>query len=106
MKRLKSTDLTPSERNILSVFAKVDYGSVFELRVKDGQPIQDPAPRIVRDIRMKCSPPPKDVPLEFVLKEQMVTFLETTRRITDGVVDEIQIKGGLPFSMRIEGLDN
>ena len=74
--------------------------------MKDGEPVLDPYPRVIREIKL-CgeSGSRKELASEhFALKSQAVEFFTHLNRIENGTVEVIEVKHGLPFLMTLEDI--
>jgi hypothetical protein len=100
----KSSLSTPQQR-LLETLQKTNYGRIEGLCVRDGQPIFDPRPRIVKDVNLGAVDSGARPELEsgdFVLKREHVELFEQLRRFGNGTIDRLEIKGGLPFLLTLE----
>ena len=80
------------------------FGRIEGLAVVNGQPVFDPPPRIVRQVKF-CSengPRREKTPNDFNLKEQVVELFDAIARMGTGTVESIEVKHGLPFLMNLE----
>src|SRR5438128_2216877 len=91
--------LPPSGRTLVELMRRLHYGQVQDLHVRGGQPVFDPAPRLVRDIKLvsETLPRPEAGQQDYLLKEQVLELLRYLERVRDGVIDAIEVKDGLPF---------
>lgn len=99
----KST-LSEPRKKLIDLMQRLKFGRIERLVVRDGEPVLDPAPRIVRDIKIggeKGSRPEPGNP-DFALRAQEVEMLEHLSRLQDGTLDVVEVKHGLPFKLVIE----
>jgi hypothetical protein len=77
------------------------YGQILGLEVRAGQPVLDPPPRFVRDVKLASAESPhlERRPGDFLLKQQVVELLAYFDQLQNGVIDVIEIKHGLPFRL-------
>ncbi len=94
--------LPSSSRTLVELMRRLHYGQVQALHVRGGQPVFDPAPRLVRDIKLGSETLPRVVSgqEDYLLKEQVLELLCYLERVRDGVIDAIEVKDGLPFRVR------
>jgi len=98
------TSLTPSQQKLLAEMQRINFGRIFDLEVRDGQPVMDPPPRVVREIKFggDNGPRPEAVKADFTLKAQVRDLFVQLEALGDGVIPCIEIQRGLPFRMTVE----
>jgi len=104
MKQVTKQSLTPAQARLLSLMQEMNFGRIEGLVVVDGNPVFDPPPRIVRQVKF-CSengPRREKNMIDFNLKEQVVEFFAALSRLKNGMVESIEVKHGLPFLMNLE----
>jgi len=96
--------LTSSQQKLLTEMQRINYGRIFDLPVRRGQPVMDPPPRIVREIKFggENGPRPEASIEDFALKAQVVELFRYMDELQDGVISCIEIQHGLPFRMTVE----
>jgi len=101
---ISKRDLSEPRRRLLELMQEVNYGRIENLEVRDGEPVFDPPPRIIRKIKIAAAngPRPEIKSHDFTLRKEVVEFFEHLETLGAGVVRCIEIKNGLPFSMDIE----
>ena len=96
--------LSEPRRRLVEMMQQMCFGRIDGLTVRDGEPVFDPRPRLIRDIKLggETSPRPESSHEEFALKSQVVELFDHLTDIGDGVVQSIEIKHGLPFRLIVE----
>jgi len=96
-------DLSPRRVGLLELMQSINFGRIEGLVVRDGEPVLDPRPRIVREVKFggDNGPRPELGAGDFVLKAQVVELFGFFDRLQDGVVELIEVKHGLPFRMMV-----
>ena len=96
--------LSPTQQHLIELLQTVHFGRLENLIVRAGQPIYDPPPRIVREIKFGGNNEPKQEfnSKDFLLKTQVVQLLQQLEKLGDGTVQSLEIKHGLPFRMIVE----
>ena len=96
--------LTPSQQQLLAEMQRINFGRIFDLTVRDGQPVMDPPPRVVREIKFGSDngPRPEAAKVDFTLKAQVRDLFAQLEALGDGVIPCIEIQRGLPFRMTVE----
>lgn len=100
---LKSGPPAASVR-LLRLMQRINFGRIEGLVVRDGQPIFDPPPHIVREIKFGGeNGPRREVgKSDFALKAQVRELLAQLEALGEGVVPCLEVKHGLPFRMIVE----
>jgi len=98
------SSLTPSQQKLLAEMQRINFGRIFDLTVRDGQPVMDPPPRVVREIKFggDNGPRPEVAKADFTLKAQVRDLFVQLEALGDGVIPCIEIQRGLPFRMTVE----
>jgi hypothetical protein len=99
----RKASLTAGRRRLLELFQQANFGRVERLTVKSGEPIFDPPPRIVREIKFGGdNGPRREMEVgDFQLKSQIVELFNHFDELRDVTIKVIEIKHGLPFRMEV-----
>ncbi|MBU1700153.1 MAG: hypothetical protein KJ970_18125 [Candidatus Eisenbacteria bacterium] len=90
--------LTQQRRRLLELMQQISFGKIEDLTVRSGEPVLDPPPRVVREIRLgRAGPGPGKGKDDFLLKRQVVELFDEMTRVGNGRIERIDIQGGLPF---------
>lgn len=101
----KKSALTPSRRRLVELMQRVNFGRVECFLVRGGEPVLDPPPRVVLEVKLggENGPRPEtDSAADFALKAQVINLFEHFDRLGDAGVEVLTVKHGLPFSMHVE----
>ena len=103
MNALKS-DLTPARRRLIELAQRVNFGRIENLRVREGEPVFDPPPRVIREVKFggENRPRPEAAKSDFALKTEMVNLFEHLKEVGNGMITRLEIQHGLPFRMAFE----
>jgi hypothetical protein len=99
------SSLSAPQKRLLETIQKMNYGRIEGLWIRGGEPIFDPPPRIVKDVKLGAADSGARAELEstdFALKREHIELFENLRRLGDGIIDSIEIKSGLPFRLIVE----
>ena len=101
---VRKATLTPGRRRLLELMQEINFGRINELIIRDGEPVFDPPPHVVRKIKMrgKSGARSEACLADFTLKKEVTSLFEKLDGLGNGTVKSIEIKHGLPFSMEIE----
>ena len=98
-----SASLSPSQRQLVDLMRRINYGRIEALHIRAGAPVFDPPPRVVRKVKIggENSPRREPSPNE-PLKKDLIEMFDHMALVGDGVVRSIEVKNGMPFSLDIE----
>jgi hypothetical protein len=98
------SSLSPAQRRLVELMQDLNFGRIERLEVLDGQPVFDPPPRIVREIKFGAQNGPRSEAAlrDFVLKAQLVEFFAWLDTLGDGVIERLEVQHGLPFRIVVE----
>jgi hypothetical protein len=102
MANLAKGSLSPARQRLVEWMGRLHFGQILGLRIRNGQPVFDPSPRLVRDRKLGSEPLPRPASSheDFLLKEQIVELFTYFEQVSDGVIDLIEVKHGLPFRLQ------
>lgn len=88
---------------LLELMQALNFGRIERLPVRAGEPVLDPLPTIVREVKFGGENGVRDERSlgDFVLKDQVVELFEELDRLRDGLIDVLTVKRGLPFNMHL-----
>ena len=104
MNLLKKSDLSREGQSIVELMESINYGRIENLVVRHGEPVLEPPPRIIREIKFggDNGPRPEAAKADFALKAQVRDLFAQMEAMGDGVIRSIEIQRGLPFRMTVE----
>jgi hypothetical protein len=93
------SSLSPARRQLLELLQKLHFGRVEHLVVRGGEPVLDPAPRLVKEIKFggDNAPHPAVNKNDFALKPQHRDLFALLTAVGDGTIAVLTVKHGLPF---------
>lgn len=96
--------LSPREARLVKIMTHLGYGRIENLLVREGEPLFDPPPRVIREQKFgdRGSDRPDLEGSDFALKSEVVDLLRTLRSMGNGAVDCLEVRHGLPFRMSKE----
>jgi hypothetical protein len=97
------TTLSKPRKQLLRVMQRVNFGRIENLVVCRGEPVLEPSPRVVKDLKLGGDNEPRpELELQhFELKREQTELFDALTRIQDGQVELIEIKHGLPFRLTV-----
>jgi hypothetical protein len=95
--------LSPARRQLVEMMQGINFGRIEALAVRGGDPILDPPPRVVREVKFggENGPRPEVGIADFFLKAPVVELFEHLDRLGSGTIAVLEVKHGLPFRMLI-----
>ncbi|HYH67843.1 MAG TPA: hypothetical protein VD866_24310 [Urbifossiella sp.] len=100
----KSTLSAPRQR-LLALCQRLHFGRIEELAVRGGEPVLDPPPRAVKEIKFGGvnDAHPAAGRADFRVKAQVVDLMALLDAVGDGTIPVVTIKHGLPFHAEVDG---
>lgn len=95
--------LPEPRRRLLELMQRTGFGRIENLVIRSGDPVVDPPPLTIREIRFggENGPRPELAMADYRLKSQVVELFAEFDRLADRTIDVLIIKYGLPFRMEI-----
>ena len=96
--------LSPARERLVKLMQRLNFGHIEGLVVRDGEPVLDPPPRVVRQLKFcaESGPRPEAAKEDFILKAQVRELFAQMEKMGDGVIRRLEVKHGLPFKMTVE----
>jgi hypothetical protein len=96
------SDLSPAQQRLVDVMRGLRFGRIERLHVRAGDPVLEPPPTIVRQRKLAVEQPRVEPAGDFSLKQEVVALMRLFDDMNEGVVENLLVKHGLPFSVDIE----
>ena len=91
-----------SRRSLLAICREIHFGRIEEFDIRAGEPILDPPPQVVREIKFSGeNQTPSKQDGEIQLRNQTVDLFAWFDQLRDCHVRYLEVKHGLPFKMNI-----
>lgn len=96
--------LSKSRCQLLKLIQRIKFGRIEGLIIHNGDPVLNPAPKAIREIKLGSKEDRKSVPVENGLleKPQVIELLGCLSHLGSGTIQSLEIQHGLPFRIRIE----
>jgi hypothetical protein len=96
--------LSAPRQALVRLFQSINYGRIEDLEVRSGEPVFNPAPRVLIDVRLTSDEVPRTEHElgDFALSEETVRLMDRLGELGDGSVTLIEIRAGLPRRMVVE----
>jgi hypothetical protein len=102
---LAKSSLSTAQKRLIETMQRTNYGRIEGLLIREGQPVLNPPPRVVKDVKLGTADSgarPELQSGDFALKREHVELFEQLRRLGNGTIECLEIKGGLPFLLMLE----
>ena len=96
--------LSPQRKRLVELMQGLNFGRIERLVVRDGEPVFDPPPQVLREFRPggdnTCRP--ESWLDDFELKRDVLELLDHLDSLGNATIQLIEIKHGLPFKALVE----
>ncbi len=101
---VKFTELSPSYQVLVRLCQSIDYGQITDLHIRNGEPVFDPRPVVLLDIKLDADRNGRrEADLdEFALRDEVRRLLSQIEMIGNGIVDRIEVAAGIPRRLRVQ----
>ena len=95
--------LSPARRRLVELMQEVNFGRIEGLDVRDGEPVLEHTPNVLRDIVFGKvnTPNPARGRDDFALKEQLIELFDLFDRERSVTVESLVVQNGLPVRMTV-----
>lgn len=107
MENEKKSMLRPAKAKLVEVMQRINFGRIEGLVVHKGEPVLDPPPRLVREVKFcaENGPRPEAAKEDFALKAQVGELFAQIEAMGDGVIIEpsiLKVGSRVPDNSRYE----
>ncbi|HEY1205388.1 MAG: hypothetical protein ABSH46_11815 [Bryobacteraceae bacterium] len=97
-KALRFSQLSASRQTLVRVCQHVNFGQIQGLHVRNSDPVWDPAPTVLSEVRLDIEegPRPEGELPDFQLSFEIQRLMCQLDRLQDGRIEKIEVRGGLP----------
>lgn len=95
--------LSASQKQLVELMQSLNFGRIEQLPVRDGEPVLDSPPRVVREFKFggENGPRPELAAGDFLLKGQVVDLFRHFAQLGTVTIEVLEVKNGLPFRMLV-----
>jgi hypothetical protein len=82
----------------------IDYGQILDLQVRDSEPVFNPAPTLLLDIKLDaeiCGRPEVEL-ADFTLCKEVCRLLDMIDDLGEGRLERIEVRAGIPRRVIIQ----
>ena len=113
-KLLRLAELSTPSQALVRLCQLIDYGQITNLQIRDGEPVFDPEPSVVVEIKLDANggPRPESKLADFTLCVEVSHLIRQIEQLHSGSIQRIEVRAGIPrrilfdarlASMGIEG---
>jgi hypothetical protein len=103
MKEARKATLSAAQKRLISTMQDINFGRIENLVIKNGEPVFNPVPVVVREIKFGGDNKPRgeSALVDFALKSEVVELFKYFKSMRNGMIQCLEIKHGLPFKMDV-----
>jgi hypothetical protein len=101
---ISKSSLSDGQSLLIELLQRLNFGRVEGLHVRNGEPVFDPAPRVLQKLKMGANNTerPEANLKDFLLKHQTIEMLQAIADLGEGEIVAIEVKNGLCFTLELE----
>ena len=94
--------LSAPRRSLLDLCREIHFGRIEDFDLRGGEPVLDPLPRVIREIKFNRERQPKSTRgFDIPLRNQTIELFDWFTRLRDCRICYLEVKHGQPFKMNI-----
>ena len=103
-KHLRLSDLSPARQALLRLCQAINHGSIEYLEVQHSEPVFDPWPVTLRDVKLDSDegPRPELTLADFVVSDEIIRLISLLDEMGWGTIRRLEVHAGLPRRMLVE----
>ena len=98
------SEISAPRQALVRLCQSVDYGQIIGLQIRDREPVFNPPPTVLLDVKLDadCIPRREAALDDFALREEVHRLLERIDHLESGRLDRIEVRAGIPRRVLIE----
>jgi hypothetical protein len=95
---LRLSQLSASRQALVRLCQGVNFGQILDLQVANAEPIWNPGPTILSEVRLDIeeTPRPEGELTDFKLSSEIQRLMRQLDQLKDGRVEKIEVRAGVP----------
>lgn len=96
---MRFSNLSPARQALVRILQAMSFGAVKDIEVREGEPILNPGPVVVQDIRLEGEedhPRPELQLNDFVLRQEVVRLMRIFDDLRNGAIEMVEVRAGIP----------
>lgn len=100
----KLSELSAPRHALVRLCQSIDYGQILDLHVRDREPVFNPAPTLLLDIKLdaECGGRPEAEMADFTLCNEVCRLLDRIDELGEGRFDRVEVRAGIPRRVMIQ----
>lgn len=96
--------LSPARQALVRLCQAINHGSMENLAVKEHEPVLDPPPLLLQDVKLDSDegPRPELALSDFAVSDQVSRLLRLFDRMDHGTIRHIEVRAGIPRRIVVE----
>ena len=101
---LRFSQLSAPRQVLVRLCQVTNYGCVRGLKVKNTDPVFDPLPQVLVDVKLDSDEVPRQEAdlTDFVLRDEVCRLMTRLDEIEDATIERIEVRAGIPRRVVIE----
>jgi hypothetical protein len=102
---LRFSDLSPACQTLVRLCQSINHGAIEDLRIEHAEPIFDPSPVILRDVKLDTEDgtrPEIDLS-DFDLCGEVRRLICQLHKLGTGIIEHLDVRGGIPRRIVFRG---
>lgn len=103
MQQATKASLSLPRARLIESMQKLGFGTIENLVVLDGEPVFNPPPQFIRNVKFggENGPRPEASLDDFALKERVQDLLNQFESLRNATIRRLEVRYGLPFRMDV-----
>ena len=97
-KPMRFSQLSASRRTLVRLCQDVNFGQIQDLHVRNSDPLWDPAPTVLAEVKLDVeeAPRPEGDLADFKLSSEVQRLMHRLDQLRDGRIERIDVREGIP----------
>jgi hypothetical protein len=103
-KELRLSDLSPARQALVRLCQAINHGSIEDLGVRHSEPVFDPWPVTLRDVKLGSGegPRPELTLADFVVSDEVLRLMSLLDEMGCGTIRRVEVHAGIPRRIVLE----
>ena len=103
-KSLRFSDLSAARQALVRLCQTINHGSIEDLRVRHCEPVFDPMPVALKDVKLDSDegPRPELALGDFVLSDEVLRLVRLLDELGCGTIHRVEVRAGIPRRIILE----
>jgi hypothetical protein len=101
---IRFSDLSPARQTLVRLCQSINFGSIENLRVEHAEPVFDPPPLVLKDVKLDGDegPRPESALADFVVSAEVVRLTCRLDELKSGIIRHMEVRAGVPRRVVLE----